>query len=717
MAKQSEPTLLKLLRSKKLNHERSQSHAASFSPDGRLLAVACSTGGFANTFKNKVRIWDLSAWKLAAEFAGCSEGVDGVAFTADGKSLVCVGSTDQRFMGGEIQVWNAKTWKSTRTIEQDELYSLRRVACSPDGKWIATGSAISSEGKKLRLWDRATGKHLREFGTLADDVQDMTFSPDGKLLAVGCAGDRSVSVWTVPGGKKRWQTRAHTEAYHITVRFSPDGKRIASCGDKNVAVWDVKTGKRLLLLKDHRNSVRSLCYSDGGEHLLSAAYGELRIWNAADGAPLGEASLEGMHFIALRWDQSQGKLFALHTINDVILVQEYALDVALLTPPAKTKGAAPAVQPPSAQAGKFLKAILAQPDDDAPRLEYAAWLTEQQDPRGEFIQVQCELAQAEKRPSSKLRNREKKLLKDNFAAWTAALADLQVKPDDCEFRRGFLWKLRLNDISVTDKSLQALAAYPELEQLDLSGTNVTDKCLPALAMISSLRNIELSETKVTAKALPQLDGLKRLVLVHNYRWGNQRIPEIEKLKEARNRRFLKLPKSEQRAEAIRVLKLLIGYFPDDKKGNYPWISYSQTWASNADLVYLQAFPEVEELDFFECRAVDQKGIKHLEKLPNLKRLRLSESGVTDLAPLAKLTKLEALSLDSLEKLEPASFRHLPKLKKLRTLACRFTDLGDEVADQLAKCPALEELDVIYNKFSDKAIERLGKLGLKKFEHD
>lgn len=34
---------------------------------------------------------------------------------------------------------------------------------------------------------------------------------------------------------------------------------------------------------------------------------------------------------------------------------------------------------------QFLWAILASPDSDLPRLQYADWLKEQGDPRGEFI--------------------------------------------------------------------------------------------------------------------------------------------------------------------------------------------------------------------------------------------------------------------------------------------------------------------------------------------
>jgi uncharacterized protein (TIGR02996 family) len=41
---------------------------------------------------------------------------------------------------------------------------------------------------------------------------------------------------------------------------------------------------------------------------------------------------------------------------------------------------------------EFVPGILAEPDDDTPRLIYADWLEERGDPRGEFIRVQCEMA-------------------------------------------------------------------------------------------------------------------------------------------------------------------------------------------------------------------------------------------------------------------------------------------------------------------------------------
>jgi uncharacterized protein (TIGR02996 family) len=41
----------------------------------------------------------------------------------------------------------------------------------------------------------------------------------------------------------------------------------------------------------------------------------------------------------------------------------------------------------------FLRAVLAAPDDDTPRLAFADWLDEHGEPeRAEFIRVQCRLA-------------------------------------------------------------------------------------------------------------------------------------------------------------------------------------------------------------------------------------------------------------------------------------------------------------------------------------
>jgi uncharacterized protein (TIGR02996 family) len=85
------------------------------------------------------------------------------------------------------------------------------------------------------------------------------------------------------------------------------------------------------------------------------------------------------------------------------------------------------------------RAILADPDDDTPRLAYADWLCENgEDDRAEFIRVQCELA---RNPTLALRAKEKALWALHGEQWLAPLK-AQGQPlyggAHGEFRRGFV---------------------------------------------------------------------------------------------------------------------------------------------------------------------------------------------------------------------------------------------------------------------------------------
>ncbi|MBS1153905.1 MAG: hypothetical protein H6Q89_5603, partial [Myxococcaceae bacterium] len=92
---------------------------------------------------------------------------------------------------------------------------------------------------------------------------------------------------------------------------------------------------------------------------------------------------------------------------------------------------------PTTDGAALLEAVLAAPEDDAPRLVYSDWLTEQGDPRGEFIAVQC--ARASLPPDApaqqQLEEREWTLLSLHEEAWRKALAPEVLS---AKFRRGFI---------------------------------------------------------------------------------------------------------------------------------------------------------------------------------------------------------------------------------------------------------------------------------------
>jgi len=74
----------------------------------------------------------------------------------------------------------------------------------------------------------------------------------------------------------------------------------------------------------------------------------------------------------------------------------------------------------------FLRALLAQPDDDTLRLAFADWLDENEDPaRAEFIRVQIELARGveELKRKHSLEQRQAELLTEHERVWTRPLLE------------------------------------------------------------------------------------------------------------------------------------------------------------------------------------------------------------------------------------------------------------------------------------------------------
>ena len=129
------------------------------------------------------------------------------------------------------------------------------LTASPDGSFTAARSVIlATGGTPLGCWSgRSSGD------ALADRVNAVRFSPDGKTLAVG-GGEPSrsgdISLWDVAGGKlvKTWPER-HTDAV-LSLDFSPDGKLLASGGaDKIARVTDIASGKQVNLFEGHTHHV------------------------------------------------------------------------------------------------------------------------------------------------------------------------------------------------------------------------------------------------------------------------------------------------------------------------------------------------------------------------------------------------------------------------------------------------------------------------------
>jgi WD40 repeat protein len=134
------------------------------------------------------------------------------------------------------------------------------VALSPDGKLLATCSNLD---KTVRLWDTATGREVRRLDGHATGVDEVTFSPDGKLLA-SAAYDQPVLLWEVATGRLAQKLADHA-CLGPYIRFADDSKTIATAAqESSVGLWDCATGKLIRELAAPPNGIASmLTFNDG----------------------------------------------------------------------------------------------------------------------------------------------------------------------------------------------------------------------------------------------------------------------------------------------------------------------------------------------------------------------------------------------------------------------------------------------------------------------
>ena len=140
----------------------------------------------------------------------------------------------------------------------------------------------------------------------------------------------------------------------------------------------------------------------------------------------------------------------------------------------------------------FLQEILANPDDEGPRLIFADWLEERGDPRGEFIRVQCELAGMKERKSRRrtLKTREGELLAKHEKEW---LGPLQSLAKSWEFRRGFVARIKINTRDFIKHGEKIFQWTPVQEVFLTAGP----RRVPALAVcpfLARLKALEFNHT-------------------------------------------------------------------------------------------------------------------------------------------------------------------------------------------------------------------------------
>ncbi|MGH7173973.1 MAG: WD40 repeat domain-containing protein [Gemmataceae bacterium] len=257
--------------------------AQAMSADGKLLLMSSGNG---------LMLWNLdkrnSGQPRAFETGGINMYNIAITLSADGKMAAAV---PVNYGGGDMAVrfFNTTTGKQVREIDNDE--PICDLALAPDGRLLAIATR-----QRLELWNAENGEEVRVFSvSQAAMYRQLTYSPDGKMLAAIGNEPDTVHIWETASGKERGsvhfgaQTTPIAAGGRIAMRrmrmmvngnnmnngllalaFSADNRMLAvSKTDSAIHLWDLRDDRELPPLTGFRGQVSAMVFTPDGKELIA----------------------------------------------------------------------------------------------------------------------------------------------------------------------------------------------------------------------------------------------------------------------------------------------------------------------------------------------------------------------------------------------------------------------------------------------------------------
>ena len=309
---------------------------AAFSPDGNVLATGNENG--------TTQLWDVTKRRqIGTSIHGNSGSVQSLAFSPDGKYIAVAENY------GVTQVWNISNRREIARLVVHDSKQMRTlnatatssVAFSPTGI-LVTGSYDGL----IRLWNVSTGRlvgrplkaaplmlpdYIADGGDSfhgvkpelgPDDVETISFSPDGRVLAAGY-NDGTMRLWNlasrrqigVPFGSGPLGRSALPVS---SIAFSPDGTTVAEPADPTASsssrpviwLWNVRSHKLIGTITSGR-IVDSVAFSPDGSTLIGGNQdGATQLWDMSTHDQIGTSLSAGAGEVSMLTYSPNGELVA-----------------------------------------------------------------------------------------------------------------------------------------------------------------------------------------------------------------------------------------------------------------------------------------------------------------------------------------------------------------------------------------------------------------------
>lgn len=242
-----------------------------FSRNGQWLLAGGGRGGHSG----KVVLWEVKTGKRVAEVGNEYDTVLAADISPDHTQVA---------LGGPKKIVRVYDTATNELLYEKNKHTdwITAIEFSPDGVLLAT----ADRGNGLIVWEAFTGREFYILPGHTAAVTDVSWSADSNVLA-SCSEDTTIRLWEMQNGGQIKNWGAHGGGV-TAVEFTRDS-RIASTGRNNVAnLWDIN-GAAIRTFSGLGDIGMEVAFDSENDYLLAGDLtGAIHVWNAKDGAGLGQ---------------------------------------------------------------------------------------------------------------------------------------------------------------------------------------------------------------------------------------------------------------------------------------------------------------------------------------------------------------------------------------------------------------------------------------------
>ncbi|MEM1255744.1 MAG: hypothetical protein AAGI69_25175, partial [Cyanobacteria bacterium P01_H01_bin.21] len=191
------------------------------------------------------------------------------------RDILSEGNSEESPTSGQVTIWNILNQQKTLSFKINDE-PVNSMHFNPTNQTLAT----AHQNGIIHFWD-IKGTKLHTLHTDASEIRSLQFSPDGQILAFGDE-ENDIQLWDIVKEENIHDLTGHT--YDITsIDFQTNNGKIlaAASGDGTIRIWNTEEedGKSLASLKASNETIYSIKFSPDGKKIAAAISNQTVLWN------------------------------------------------------------------------------------------------------------------------------------------------------------------------------------------------------------------------------------------------------------------------------------------------------------------------------------------------------------------------------------------------------------------------------------------------------